>query len=257
MPVDIDKLGLKNFGYVLSEVSDKFVFHRKISDWANQYLAGHMDHYRCLFSQISDIYEIKNIKYILDIGSVPGHMAAILKFAGLNIDAVDIEPERSRELFESMDICYHKVDVESEPLPFPDNTYDLVIFSEILEHLRKNPLKAMAEIHRVLKPDGVCLLSTPQITPLMRWRFLFGHDYQDDIISEYAKLETIGHMGHIRLYSRDEVERILKHFNFSVIKIKSGGKLSGKNTGFVGTLLRKLVPDKMRVQLYVWAEKPA
>jgi len=38
---------------------------------------------------------------------------------------------------------------------------------------------------------------------------------------------------------------------------QGGGKLSGKNAGFAGAIFRKLMPDKMSVQLYVWVEKPA
>jgi SAM-dependent methyltransferase len=43
----------------------------------------------------------------------------------------------------------------------PDNSYDFVFASHILEHV-VNPLKALKEISRVLRPNGVCILVLPQ-----------------------------------------------------------------------------------------------
>lgn len=255
--IDIEKLNPNNVEDLLTELRDKFIFQEAINDWANQYALCHIDHYKDIIRNLRSIYSLKKFERLLDVGGVPGHIAAIVRQIGFDIDVVDIKPERAKGLFHSMDIAYYRVDVESEHLPFSDNTYDLVLFSEVLEHLRNNPLSALVEIRRVLKPGGICLLSTPQITPLMRWRFLLGYDYQDDIIGEYAKLDTIGHMGHIRLYSKTEVERVLKYLNFNIVQMDSGGKLSGKDEGIVASLLRIFIPDKMRVQIYVWAEKSA
>lgn len=47
----------------------------------------------------------------------------------------------------------------------PDATYDVVLFTEVLEHLH-TPHKAIAEIHRIMKPGGMLLLSTRFIFPL-------------------------------------------------------------------------------------------
>lgn len=45
-------------------------------------------------------------------------------------------------------------------LPFADNSFDVITSFETLEHLESR-LKFLAELHRVLKPDGICLISTP------------------------------------------------------------------------------------------------
>jgi ubiquinone/menaquinone biosynthesis C-methylase UbiE len=45
-------------------------------------------------------------------------------------------------------------------IPFPENTFDYVISSEVIEHT-PDPYKALYEIHRVLKPGGIMVLSTP------------------------------------------------------------------------------------------------
>lgn len=45
-------------------------------------------------------------------------------------------------------------------IPFPDNTFDFVVSSEVIEHT-PDPYKALHEIYRVLKPGGKMVLSTP------------------------------------------------------------------------------------------------
>ena len=52
-----------------------------------------------------------------------------------------------------------------ESLTFANDTFDLVISSDILEHVRK-PYRAFAEVHRVLKPGGLHIFTVPLSWPL-------------------------------------------------------------------------------------------
>ena len=52
-----------------------------------------------------------------------------------------------------------------ESLTFANDTFDLVISSDILEHVRK-PYLAFAEVHRVLKPGGLHIFTVPLSWPL-------------------------------------------------------------------------------------------
>jgi SAM-dependent methyltransferase len=226
-----------------------------ILEWAEQYGPGHIEHYKSIIENIHRINVSSEVGSIVDIGSIPGHIPVMLKYSGLSVQAVDIHPERAQKVFRAMDIPYYQVDIETEHLPFEDSTQDLVLFCEVIEHLRNHPLNAIEEIMRVLKPGGSLLLSTPNITPLMRWRFLWGEDFQDDLIGELSKVEKIGHMGHFRLYSAREIKKILKHYGFQIINVETGGKLSGHDDNWDAQILRMLVPSLMRTQLYVWARK--
>jgi SAM-dependent methyltransferase len=49
----------------------------------------------------------------------------------------------------------------NEPLPFPDNCFDLVFASHVLEHLT-NYVGAIQEIYRVLKPGGTFVILVPE-----------------------------------------------------------------------------------------------
>jgi SAM-dependent methyltransferase len=83
-------------------------------------------------------------------------------------------------------------------LPFGDATFDLVICSEVLEHV-PNHLGAMAEIVRVLKPGCPLVVSVPREWPeTLCWR----------LSSQYRCLPG----GHIRIYKADRLLRQVESF---------------------------------------------
>ena len=55
----------------------------------------------------------------------------------------------------------HRVDIQR--LPFSDSTYDFVFASHVLEHIPGDK-KAVQEIRRILKPDGVAILPVPVVS---------------------------------------------------------------------------------------------
>jgi len=57
-------------------------------------------------------------------------------------------------------------------LPLDNESFDTVVSTELLEHV-PDPLRALREMHRVLKPGGHLILSTPMYWP----RHEIPHDY--------------------------------------------------------------------------------
>ena len=178
-----------------------------LREWWLGYLAGHREHYETVLSLIPGDTQLS----LLEVGCVPGQLSILLAKTGRRCRGIDLAPERMGELWKRNDIDVQQADVETDPLPFPDASLDIVLFTELIEHLRINPLHALREAGRVLKSGGILLLSTPNITPIDRLRFLFGRDYQGRPSEEFRKLETIGHMGHIRLYSLTDIRDMLHH----------------------------------------------
>jgi SAM-dependent methyltransferase len=66
-------------------------------------------------------------------------------------------------------------DIE-KPLPYKDEAFDLVFWGDNVEHLFE-PLKALNEIHRVLKRNGTMILSAPNMGCI--WLFFYWYDYYD------------------------------------------------------------------------------
>jgi SAM-dependent methyltransferase len=61
-------------------------------------------------------------------------------------------------------------------LPYNDNTFDLVVTDQVLEHVCGDPFKAVEECRRVLKPGGIAIHTTPFLFqihgyPSDYWRF--------------------------------------------------------------------------------------
>ncbi len=61
--------------------------------------------------------------------------------------------------------------LEKDAAPYPDATFDGVVLMEVLEHFTVDPMYAMSELNRILKPDGFLLLTTPN---LASWVSLHG-----------------------------------------------------------------------------------
>lgn len=99
--------------------------------------------------------------------------------------------------------------VETDAYPYPDGQFDIVLCCEILEHLARNPSHLMRESHRVLKPGGTLMLSTPNAVRLENLlRMVRGRNV-------YAPYSGYGVYGrHNREYSPGEVHELLAANNF-------------------------------------------
>jgi len=181
-------------------------------EWWIRYLQNHRERYIDL---VNIIMRFGPNHDLLEIGSYPGHLSVILKRLGYAITCVDIEPNRIQRYWNKNSIVVDKFDVENEVLSYESGSFDICLFTEVLEHLRINPILPLQEIHRVLRPGGILILSTPNISPLDRLNFFIGNDYQGDLIHEYNKLNWLGHMGHIRLYSKKDITNLLTYIGFS------------------------------------------
>jgi SAM-dependent methyltransferase len=89
-------------------------------------------------------------------------------------------------------------------LSFPDNTFDRVITSEVLEHIQ-NDVGAIAEMVRVLKPGGTFAGTVPTWWPeKINWM----------LSDEYHAPKAVG--GHVRIYSETELKAKLRSAGLDV-----------------------------------------
>jgi SAM-dependent methyltransferase len=86
-------------------------------------------------------------------------------------------------------------------LPFPDNSFDAVICNHVLEYLADDR-KAMAEIHRVLRPGGWAIL-------LEQIALALDSTYEESrLLTRAEQYALYGEPGHVRLYGKDYHKRI-------------------------------------------------
>lgn len=155
---------------------------------------------------------------ILEVGCRAGNLTQHY-VAGNQVTGVDVD-RQALELFERrLGLKGHWVDVDAEPLPFGAGAFDVVVFSEVMEHVRF-PQKVLLEIARVLKPDGRLVGSVPNSFRLRnRLRFLFGRPFESD-------------PSHLRSYSHELLRKELStQFERIEIHPVSGHLLGGGRTG--------------------------
>jgi SAM-dependent methyltransferase len=127
----------------------------------------------------------------------PGLATQRLKFAGF--DGVP----------EDFDLEYHSVNIEKWTFPFADDSMDVIVFGEVLEHMTNDPMHAMREISRVLRPGGLLILTTPNaarienVVALVEGRNLY---------DPYSRYGPYGR--HNREYTRYELHRLMIYCGF-------------------------------------------
>ena len=102
--------------------------------------------------------------------------------------------------------------LDVQHLPFPDATFDLVVASHVLEY-PKDDRKAIAEIRRILRPDGVAALPVPLMH--FRTRDLATRNPTTRVMHEpgldyFQRMET--HFAKVRLHRSDEVDPTCQPF---------------------------------------------
>ncbi len=91
---------------------------------------------------------------ILDIGTGSGHI--IQNIARACKSAVSVNLQDERVVTEG----YSFLQIEGTSLPFEDGKFDVVISNHVIEHMPFQ-MEHISEIHRVLKPNGIAYLATP------------------------------------------------------------------------------------------------
>jgi SAM-dependent methyltransferase len=186
--------------------------------WHENYVANH----RTRLAHDLDIIdqEVSRTQSILEFGSVPLVLTAALKSHGYQVTGCDIQPQRYASTIEALGLTVVECNIETHRLPFADESFDAVVFNELFEHLRINPVFTLTEVLRILQPNGILTLSTPNLRSLDGLRNFLLRDRAfscaSSIYDEYRKLQTIGHMGHVREYTRTEVVEFLQSIGFVV-----------------------------------------
>lgn len=109
-------------------------------------------------SSIIQYLDIKELDFILDVGCGAGNMLDRVRNThcfGVDISSFVLGLSKKR-LGDRVGLSRGN----AELLPFKDGMFDKVFCSEVIEHTI-NPDKVINEIYRVLKPEGVCVLSIP------------------------------------------------------------------------------------------------
>ena len=133
---------------------------------------SHLPRYRRNLSRIADLSSRGS--RILDIGSHYLHQSVAMKLLGYNVVGMDVDVfasnptivERARRF--SIDNRSENNPASGVFLQGEENSFDLILFSEIMEHITFNPILFWKRCYALLKPGGIIYVTTPNSTTLWK-----------------------------------------------------------------------------------------
>lgn len=141
----------------------------------------------------------------LDIGSGTGALIQLMKehFPELETSVCDYSDEFMKIPGQKVET----VDLNHGTLPYKENSFDLITFTEVAEHL-ENHHTIIREIYRVLKPGGMLVMTTPNILNIKSrirfflygfWNFFgpmpVGHDSHESALGHITPISYF-YLGH-------------------------------------------------------------
>ena len=194
-----------------------------------EYFAGSLWRYAVTLDRLSAAHgRPLHDTTVLDIGAYPGHLAALLRRRDrANVTAVTLVTSEGferhmRRLGVALAIC----DVECGSLPAIDRSIDIVLCCELIEHLTGDVRHMLAEARRVVRDDGLLLLTTPNHASLAhRWALARGRSVYPTLDSAdypfYAGAGLPNPMRHMREFTVGEVAALLGQARFTAVSIET------------------------------------
>lgn len=117
-------------------------------------------------------------RQLLDVGAAHGYLAGALRSQGFQVSGIEADSVLGEEAAKHCDE-FLLLDLDG-PLPRFDKRFDVMVFGDVLEHL-KDPAAVLREFVGQLQDDGEVIISLPNVANLyVRLNLLFGRfDYQD------------------------------------------------------------------------------
>lgn len=206
------------------------------------YFRRHVARYQKILKSLSG----KGPLTILDIGVGYGFLAAAMKKAGHRVIALDFfYGEVAEEVCCQFAIPLFMLNVEVHELPFQDASLDVVVLGEVIEHFTSDPVGSLEKARRVLKEDGMLIVTTPNfLSSVNRVKRFLG---QGDRLTYHSPVMVRGNSylyGHHRLFCMDELQELLEKAGYQVCdrQIIFPGKVSpGGVRGLLGAVVVRLI----------------
>jgi len=170
---------------------------------------------------LEDIRKYYQEGEILEVGAYPFYISWMINHQGYPITGIDLGPPyetKVKKFLKNNPLNNISCNIVNENFPIRNKKYSLAIFTEVIEHI-SNPLKVLFEINRVLKKDGILILSTPNLYAIGKiFKYATGKGFEVEIYKNYEQEFVMGYLGHIREFSNYEIKNLLERAGFEIIK---------------------------------------
>lgn len=185
-------------------------------------------------------------KKVLDVGCATGQIDK--RLTQNDCEVVGIEKDRQAAKL-ARKYCKKVIvgDIEIlTKLPFPKKYFDIIIFGDILEHLRQ-PLDVIIKLKKYLKNAGYIVCSIPNVANwVIRLKLLFGR-------WEYKEMGLLDKT-HLRFFTFKTAKSLIEKAGFVIEKIDMTTNLS-RFFGKAGKIITKTNPPLFGYQFIIKASK--
>lgn len=174
-----------------------------------------------LIDEMEEFVNLKN-KKVLDVGGERGEFCQILA-QKRHCQAINLEPKP----ISGKDFVWKTKIGRAENLPFKDQTFDIVLFRGVIQHIPESgKLKSLEEIHRVLKKDGFAYVMIPPwyyplsgqtIKPFQYFPFKIARHLRNSIFLSKITANSLSELGLYPMTFKKTV-KLIKQADFKVIK---------------------------------------
>lgn len=142
---------------------------------------------------------------LLDVGCGPGNLIAGLSAGEIvGLDLSDTLLGQAREKLKNRR-GMRLIKGDAEKLPFPDDRFDRIVCSEVLEHVRE-PARALSEIRRVAKPGARIVLTIPNEALISRTKkIVLALRLKGFVAKGYAMSDEMREEWHVHEFTRDSL----------------------------------------------------
>lgn len=180
-------------------------------------------------------------KKVLDVGCSTGYLGEKLEKLGAKVIGIDISPY-AINLAKRVLTGAKVVDLNKGNLPFKSKSFDIIVASEVIEHLFR-PVNTLKDLKRILKDDGEFIVSTPN--------FLYWANRQQFLFGKFRYTQSgMFDEGHVHFYTYQTLQEDLSQSGFNII---------GYNHVFAGTdfldFIRQKLPSLFAYQFVFLCQK--
>jgi glycosyltransferase involved in cell wall biosynthesis/2-polyprenyl-3-methyl-5-hydroxy-6-metoxy-1,4-benzoquinol methylase len=144
---------------------------------------------------------------VLELGCAHGSFVALLSQAGFDASGLEMSPWIVEYATRTFDIPVLQGPLERHEIPAA--SIDVIILMDVIEHL-PDPIGTMAHCFRILKPDGLLLIQTPE--------FKEGMEYSELVRDQGDFLEQLKPAEHLFLFSRESLTDFFKRLGAAEIR---------------------------------------
>lgn len=155
---------------------------------------------------------------VYDVGCAYGTVSIGAKLLGYDVTALDLSDTYANKVaLDKLGIPFIEFDVDDEDAGWKFEKADIVVFTEVLEHLNRHPQTAMRNLHELLKPGGVLVFSTPRAEDGRHLPGIFqkqGLEHYSELPKHKAK-EWVD--AHVYIYTSTELHQLMAESNFKIV----------------------------------------